>query len=316
MQNIKLLSADLTLFEGGAAATGTAGATTGESTSTSPAAVGRSKGALANVVYGKQESAPGTDGTEANNTGDADQTQEPTQEDRVKAYKDLINGEYKDIHTAETQKIFDKRFKDYKTLQQQVADQQSVLERMYQRYGIEDNNIKGLAEAIDNDDSYWEQAADEAGMTVDQYRQFNALQRQNAELVRQEAEREQQFQSQQQVNKWMQEAETVKAQYPGFDLGAELANDSFQRMLKSGVPMADAFRAMHFNELQQMTAQYAAAQTEKAVTDNIRAKGSRPLENGTSAQSGFVYKTDVTKLNKADREEIARRARNGEMISF
>ena len=55
---------------------------------------------------------------------------------------------------------------------------------------------------------------------------------------------------------------------------------------------------------------------EQLVTDNIRAKGSRPLENGTSQQGAFIVKNDVNALTKEDRAEIARRVRRGEVISF
>ena len=59
-----------------------------------------------------------------------------------------------------------------------------------------------------------------------------------------------------------------------------------------------------------------AAQAQKQVVDNIRSRGSRPAENGTVSRSGFTYKSDVSKLSKEDRAEIARRAARGETITF
>lgn len=80
--------------------------------------------------------------------------------------------------------------------------------------------------------------------------------------------------------------------------------------------MEDAYKTMHFDEIQSATAQASQVITEKAVTDNIRAKGSRPAEAGLQNQGAFSTHTDVSKLTKQDRAEIARRAARGETITF
>ena len=80
--------------------------------------------------------------------------------------------------------------------------------------------------------------------------------------------------------------------------------------------MAEAFRVMHLDELMANNAAQVARQTEAAVAANVRANGSRPVENGTRQQSSFTVKSDVSKLTKADRAEIARRVQRGEKISF
>ena len=74
--------------------------------------------------------------------------------------------------------------------------------------------------------------------------------------------------------------------------------------------------AVHFDELMSGAIQVTAANTEKMVANNVRAKGNRPAENGTNAQSAFTVKDDPSKLTKQDFEEIARRVARGEIISF
>ena len=87
-------------------------------------------------------------------------------------------------------------------------------------------------------------------------------------------------------------------------------------MLKTGLPMEHAYKVQHMDELIADARMTTAATVEKATIDNIRAKGARPQENGSSPQSAFTVKDDVSKLTKKDRAEIARRAARGERIEF
>ena len=87
-------------------------------------------------------------------------------------------------------------------------------------------------------------------------------------------------------------------------------------MLKAGVPVKLAYEVRHMDEIKAGVAQNTAKQTEKQVVESIRAKGSRPSENGTSSQSGFTVKDDVSKWSKKDRAEIAKRVARGETIKL
>ena len=87
-------------------------------------------------------------------------------------------------------------------------------------------------------------------------------------------------------------------------------------MLRAGVPMEVAYQAKHHSEILAGAVSSAKAETEKNVVDNIRARGSRPQENGTQSQSSFTVRDDPHSLTKAERAEIARRAARGEVIRF
>lgn len=294
----------LNLFEG------EGGGTTG---ATAPAAGEQSTGDLSQVVYGKQDGQPQAtepqDTTQQSAADSAKQTEE-----RTKAYRDLIQGEYKDLYNQDVQKIVKNRLKGMDELRQTNASQQEIIDRLSAKYGV--TELSEIAAAIDNDHAMWEQEADKAGMTTEQYMKFQELQRQSQALMRHEQERVHMEQQRAQVDAWMKEADQVKQQYPMFDLEAEMGNERFRATLLSGVPMIDAYRAMHFDELQNMTATTAARQAEAAVAANVRANGTRPVENGTRQQSAFTVKNDVSKLTRQDRAEIARRVAHGEFISF
>lgn len=330
-----LLNVSLRLFdgEGGAAAPAAGegapdGGTQGGSQA-SPAPTRRGKsGDFKNVLFGKQGSEPTAAGGEPSAEGQAQPsaagkgkegdvvTTSNTLEERRKAFQELVNGEFKDIYTEETQRIIDRRFREARNLEQQAAKQQPVIDMLMQRYKISDGDMSKLAQAVENDDAYWSEAAEEAGMSVEQYKQFQKLQRENAALLRAQRMRQNQQAAQQQLQKWYSEGEQVKAVYPDFDLGAESKNPQFISMLKAGVPVQHAYEVIHMDEIKAGVAQSTARQTEKQVVDGIRAKGNRPAENGTSSQSAFTVKDDPHKWTKQDRAEVARRVARGETIKL
>lgn len=324
-----ILHVTLDLFDGaaGAAASGAgegAGSgTQGETQQTSPAATRRgSSGEYSNVKFGKQDQPAAAGGQQAAppDAGEESkkgvETTSDTLEDKRKAFRALVDGEYKDQYTEDTQRIIDRRFRETKNLETQLSQQKPILDMLMQRYKIGDGDLGKLTQAIENDNAYWSQAAEEAGMSVEQYKQFQKLQRENAQLLQAQRRSQNQQAAEKQLQKWYQEAEAMKADYPGFDLGRESQDPKFLSMLRSGVPVKLAYEVMHMDEIKSTVAQTTAQQTEKQVVEGIRAKGARPAENGTSSQSGFVVKDDPAKWTKKDRAEIVRRVQRGEQIKL
>lgn len=79
--------------------------------------------------------------------------------------------------------------------------------------------------------------AEEAGMSVEQYRQFVNLKRENDMLL--------ELQRQAQTEKWFTEASALKAKYPHFDLASESENPLFVKLLQSDIPMKQAYEMIH-----------------------------------------------------------------------
>lgn len=334
----KWLTVRLDLFDGAAGAGDGAGGSPQDSGGSAQGGTqagsgttrrGRSGGAYSGVLFGRQEppaqsaGAPGTEAGRQAGSSDAGkgkeaevQTTSSTLDEKRRAFRELVTGEYKDIYTEETQRVIDRRFKETKGLQEQVQRAQPVIDMLMQRYKITDGDYGRLTKAIESDDAYWSEAAEEAGLSVEQYKAFQRLQRDNAALLREQRQRQSQMAAEQQLQRWYGEAEQVKSLYPSFDLSAEVQNDQFLSMLRAGVPVQHAYEVIHMDEIKAGVAQMTAQATEKQVVDGIRAKGARPQENGTTAQSAFTVKDDVSKLTKKDRAEIARRAALGERIVF
>lgn len=349
----RLLDIRLDLFDGGGAAGGDgSGAAapagqTGETgaqgeTKAVPASTRRGRsGEYSNVLFGKQpgaEASGDADQGQQATTSDAGrgkvnaaaggregplggkeaevQTTSSTLDDKRRAFRELVTGEYRDVYGEEVQRIIDRRFKDVKSLEDQVSRSRPVLDMLMQRYKIADGDMDKLARAVENDSAYWSQAAEEAGMSVEQYKQMQRLERENAALLNAQRQQRGQQAAQQQLQRWYGEAEQVRSLYPSFDLSAEVQNPQFLSMLRAGVPVRHAYEVVHMDEIKAGVAQLTAQATEKQVVDGIRARGARPQENGTTSQSAFTVKDDVSKLSKKDRAEIARRAMMGEKITF
>ena len=296
-------SAGATGGDGGTGAEGTMGATV-------TAAMSQKKGVksnpLANVVYGKQ----------AEETSPVSEVKtETTTEDRNAKYEAFIK-EHKDLDDARIQDIVQRRLKNSKETVEKYEALSPTLEILAKKYGVDATNIEALNKAIQEDDSYFEEEALQKGITVEQLKELRKLERENAEFKKMHEERQKREQAGKQYAQWMQQAEEAKRIYPNLNLEAEAKNPQFVRLLNSGVDVGTAYKAIHMDELIPAAMQYTAKQVEQKLTNKIVANGSRPIENGISSQGATVVKSDVSKLTKADRQEIIRRVARGEKISF
>lgn len=320
---------DLQLFNDGGATGGAEGSTAtatenAPKTDVKPSGSSRrlKSGEFDNVVFGKQEGTTSDDTTTSLDTegkpmgaGKTDvTTTSNTLEERRKAYNDLINGEYKDLDQERFQQVFDRRFKQVKGMEADLAAQKPILDKLMARYGV--NNVAQLDKALTEDTEYWESVAEQHGMTVEQYHAMQKLERENAELkaMRQRQIGQQQFQ--QQIDSWHREADKVKELYPSFDFKREAQNPEFLSLLRNGNSVEHAYKVLHFDELTQNAARVAAQTADAQAQARIKQKASRPSENGTSSQSAAIVRDNVANLTRKERAEIAKRVARGETIKF
>ena len=315
-----LLPIDLNLFEGAAGGDG-GGGTTGDGTGAEAPAgepivyTPRNKRAskMDNVVFGKEpEATPAEDPDAGDSTGQATDQEAPR--DLQAEFDAMIKGDYKEQYSENVQKLINRRFKETKGMEATLSSHQPLLDMLASKYGVDAEDIDALTKAVSDDDTLWEQQAYDAGMTVQQYKQFKQLERENAELMRAQEARNGEAEAQRQLDEWGRQAMELQQKVPGFDLRVEAENPEFVQMLRAGLPVEHAYKVVHMDEILNGQAVNVAAQAQKQVVDNIRSRGSRPAENGTVSRSGFTYKSDVSKLSKEDRAEIARRAARGETI--
>lgn len=324
----KLFKVDLQMFNDGGASGASGAEASTASTENAPKVETKQSGSnrrsksgeFDNVVFGKQEGTA-SDGatsldTKGNPTGAGEtgaKTTPDTLEARQKVYNDFIN-EYKDIDKKRFQETFDRRFKQVKGIEAELASQKPILDMLKSRYGVED--VADLQKALTEDTEYWESVAEEQGLTVDQYFAMQKLEQENAEFRRMREREIGQAKAQRQIDAWYEEGKAVKDLYPSFDFKAELQNQQFVDMLKRGVGVEHAYKIIHFDELNQNAARVAAQTADAQAQARIKSKASRPSENGTSSKSAVIVKNDVSTLTRKERAEIARRVARGEKISF
>ena len=116
--------------------------------------------------------------------------------------------------------------------------------------------------------------------------------------------------------KWMRDAETVKQQFPSFDLQTELQNPQFASLLRANIDVGTAYQVIHKDEIIPAAMEFTAREVQSKMASSVAANTARPRENGIGGGASAIIKSDVTKLTKADRQEIARRAMRGEKIRF
>ena len=256
MQNLTLLDVDLTLFDGaGPGAAPGAAAPTGDTAGTQATPelgqrAKKGKNALADVVYGKPPAGDEPKAAE-DNGGKDDGKEEIKPEERAAKFRELISGEYKDLYTTETQKMIDRRFRDYKTIQETLDKHKTISDTLAAKYGIEDGDPDKLMAAIDKDNALWESAAEDAGMPVDKYREYQATLRENRKNAEMLMRVQQQQAASNQLRVWNEQAEGMKEKYSDFDLVTESQNPEFLAALKAGMGIEKAYRAVHYDELMQ-----------------------------------------------------------------
>ena len=114
-------------------------------------------------------------------------------------------------------------------------------------------------------------------------------------------------------SRWAAEEAALRQVMPEFSLKAELQHPEMRRLMQlPGMRMADAYRLAHYEDALRQTAHAV----EQGVVERIRQRAARPAENGTRPGSAAVTGADVSRMTRAQREALERKALHGEVITF
>lgn len=308
---------------GSGAGTGDAGSTGSVSAAENNAEVaapgkGR-KVNLSNVIYGKQSEQTSDDYSKQTEVPGKDKAVSTRElEERSVQFENMIKGEYRDEFNNRVQKIVQNRIGETKALQEQSQATKPIIELLASKYGVDAKDINALSKAIQDDDSLYQSEAAKRGLSVEQYKEVRRLEQTNQDLKEAMEEMNRQKRGEEIYGKWMAESKTLQEKYglQDFDFGTESQNPDFINLLKSGVSVEGAYKAIHFDEMIGGAMAATAKNVQQQTAKNIASRAARPVEGAVSSQPGVTVKADVHSLTKADREEIAKRVARGETIRF
>jgi hypothetical protein len=217
-------------------------------------------------------------------------------------------------YNKQMQAVVQSRLRSAKGAEDALGKLTPALELLARQHNLDPANIdyEALANAISNDESYYEQKALEMGVSVETAKKMDQMER---DTERQQRTLEQQkFQNH--IMKLEQQGEALKKVFPNFDLRTELQNPAFARMTSPnvGISVEDAYYAVHRNEIQTAAMKVTAQKTAQKISNAIQAGSRRPDENGTSGQAPSVTTFDYRNASHEQREALKKRIRSGEKI--
>ena len=244
------------------------------------------------------------------------------QEQPVESFESLIKGRYKEDYHNAVQQAINRRFRNQQDNQQIIDSMNPVMTMLAARYGIQpDENgaldYQALHDQIANDNSMYEEEAFQRGMNVEDLKHMRQLEFQNAQLQRQMDASLRDEQSRREFQALVEAGEQLKQIYPDFNLGIEMENPDFGRLVAVNVPLRTAYEIVHHDEIMEGSMRYAVQQTQQKISNSIQSGMKRPAENGTSSQSaGDVGAVDPSKFSLKDFAKIKARAERGERITY
>ena len=283
---------------------------------TAPDREGAEKDAVGRALATTEDGAEG-DGSEA------EEKAQMTPEEHKKAFHALLQGEYR----AETEELMQQAVERAAQILESSPQVRGLMEALHEAYGVDADDLEALTDAVKNgrvkDEAYFEKLAMEKGVSVETARQMDKLESENKRLTAAEKFAEDQRKAaQRQVEidrihaEWDREAEQLKAQYPEFDLEQTLANPEIANLMRLGVSMSNAYRAVYFDQIMAQNESRTAKQVERGVEARIRQRGTRPGDNGIRPGGAAQTHTDVNALTRKEREQLERAALRGQVVTF
>ena len=244
------------------------------------------------------------------------QKQENTIQQR---WEELKKGEFRELYGQDVQNAVRDRFKNQEDASKQLESMQPMLQAMMQKAGVE--SVQELSQLILDDDSLYEDAAEEMGMTVERYKQFKALQDEHDRREAEDRKAQENAYWQNHFRNLAGQAEELKKTFPNFDLKTEMQNDTFRRMTmpNSGISLEDAYYAVHRRELGPQMMAYGMQRAREQMGQTIQAQRQRPAEGAMTnqAQAATEMKINPAKLSRKERDRIRNLVHTGrKKISF
>lgn len=246
--------------------------------------------------------------------------EQPPQEEQGPSLEDewaeAKKGKFKELIGRDIQNAIQDRFKNQADLQAQLDGLQPMLELLMNKAGVD--SVEELQDLIENDDELYEEEAEAAGMTVEGYRQFKALQEEHERHEQEQRQREEDIFWSKHFENLARQGEELKQMIPDFDLQTELQNETFRRltMPNSGLTLEAAYYAVHHRDLEKQVMAYGIQRTQQQISQTLQANRARPVEGAMKSGQPADIAMDPRSMSREQRQKLLERARRGEKIIF
>ena len=214
----------------------------------------------------------------------AEQGAEAAEKTIEQRWDEAKRGEFAELYGKDVQNAIKDRFKNQADASEALKKMEPMLKVLRERAGVETDDE--LIHHVMDDDSLYEEAANEAGMTVAAYRQFMEIKQQRDEMQQKEQENIQDQMLREHFGKLSQQAEAMRQSYPNFDLQEELKDPNFLRLTSPdvGLSVEDAFFAVHHKELAPQMMAYGMQRAKQQMGQTLQAQRNRPAEGAMRSQ--------------------------------
>ncbi len=237
-------------------------------------------------------------------TGEEKSFDAESEQTKADEFQELIDGKYKKQFADKVHKIISRRLKEVKSLKE-TADRNSVIiDMLMKKFNISDGDTEKLERMIDENMNHTK--------SDNNKELLKTLLAENSFLKKDRETNLRRLQAKNRADKWREQAEETKKVYPDFDIEKEINNPEFARLIRAGVSVKSAYEVLNLDSILDKNSKEA----EKMVVDSIRFKGNRPVENGSDPAGGILLSSNVGRLTKKQRAELAKRAARGEKIEF
>lgn len=115
-----------------------------------------------------------------------------------------------------------------------------------------------------------------------------------------------------QAEKWQQQFDEVKVEYPDADMERLLADPKAKTLLKAGIDMKTVYEVSNLEAVKEQ----AAYKAEQRLMQSIKSGMARPVENGITTHRGAPLTPGGGKMSRKERQEIVKRSLKGEKIEL
>lgn len=250
-----------------------------------------------------------TTNTQTNENNEETPTGETSQR---KAFRDVID-EYGDEAKAYMNNAFSKRLSKYKGIEEENAKMKEILGLQNVRYGLDTESKSYLDDyfsAVQNDSKIFEDKAMEAGMSVDEYMKVQRAEQIIRDNDRREQMRKQDEFTQNHVRNLVEQSESLKSEFPNFNIENEITNPQFKRLVDppelggAGLSVRNAFFALHNGEIMKATMNNAVNQAAINTANAVQTNKDRPSENGLSSAQTVTVKENPANYKLEDFQRI------------